>query len=87
MKKIIVFLLVLLTTTLYSQSNIEVDLSAEVGFTGVLKHVIQSGSSSNKGDLFNYKLRETRISYYRFPDFKQIFLFSRGITWYSCTNL
>ncbi|MBI9097926.1 MAG: hypothetical protein JEY91_05590 [Spirochaetaceae bacterium] len=71
MKKNIILsiLAISFVTAIYSQSNIQVDISAEAGFTGILTHVIQSGSSTDKGDTFNYVKQgnqDTLIPFTRF---------------------
>lgn len=54
-KKFLAALVVLFTAAaLYSQAKVSLDVSEEIGFAAILKHVIQSGSSTDKGDLFDY---------------------------------
>lgn len=38
----------------YAGDKVDLDFSAEAGFTGIIKHVIQSGTATDKGDIFNY---------------------------------
>jgi len=70
MKKILLIITnLLLITTLYAQADISLNISTELGFTGVIKHVIQSGTSTVKGDIFNYKTQgnqDTLFPYNRF---------------------
>ena len=39
------------------KTSLSLDISAEYGFTNVLKHEIQRGVTGDKGDIFNYKTR------------------------------
>ncbi len=71
MKKIIIVVAIMLgfSSLVISQNNIELDLSAEFGFTGIIKHVIQSGTTSDKGDVFDYVSQgnqDTLIPFSRF---------------------
>lgn len=55
MKEITVFLFIaMFSSSLFGESPINLNLSAELGFAGIIKHEIQSGSSTDKGDIFNY---------------------------------
>ncbi|MDA3851876.1 MAG: hypothetical protein PF447_11465 [Spirochaetaceae bacterium] len=49
-----IFILCILVTGLYAQADLSLDFSAEFGFTSINRHVIQSGTTSDKGDVFNY---------------------------------
>lgn len=71
MKKGILFLFVLLNMSFmtFALENIHLDISAEAGFTGILKHEIQSGTSSDKGDVFDYVSQgnqDTLVTFSRF---------------------
>ena len=57
MKKIhTVFLLLFTTGVLFSESLLlEIDVDMEMGFLGIIKHEIQSGTTDDKGDVFDYK--------------------------------
>lgn len=57
------------STLVFSQNNIQLDITAEFGFTGIIKHEIQSGTSSDKGDVFDYVSRgnqDTLLPFSRF---------------------
>lgn len=79
MKKFIcILILFYVSTALYSQSKIEMDLSAEAGFAGIIKHVIQSGTSSSKGDVFDYKTQGNQDTLFFFSRFQvDLSLFER----------
>lgn len=44
----------ILPALLYTQSLLNLDIRAEAGFAGIIKHEIQSGSAGDKGDVFDY---------------------------------
>ena len=56
MKKSVLILVLALSATgfLTAESNIALNLSAELGFTGIIDHRIQSGTVADKGDIFDY---------------------------------
>jgi hypothetical protein len=55
MKKILLIMTSLFAiSSLYSQASLSADITGEFGFTGIISHLIQSGTSSDKGDVFNY---------------------------------
>lgn len=55
MRKIILVLIALHSAVLlYSQDMLSMDLTGEAGFTAIVKHEIQTGTNSDKGDVFNY---------------------------------
>jgi len=61
--------LIFLSTALYSQSNFNLDLSLEAGFTNIYSHRIQNGTASDKGDVFNYLTQgnqDTLFPFYRY---------------------
>ena len=50
-----IVLFIWLTAAVFADDTIQVKASAEFGFISILKHEIQSGSSSDKGDVFDYR--------------------------------
>lgn len=71
MKKILsIFIaLFMLSTAAYSQSDFNLDLSFEAGFVNIYRHVIQAGTTSDKGDVFNYLTQgnqDTLFPFYRY---------------------
>ncbi|MDC7240742.1 MAG: hypothetical protein PQJ50_10315 [Spirochaetales bacterium] len=53
--RITILLLILLPVFSAAGSPFSLDLDVEFGFTGIIKHEIQSGTTGDKGDIFNYK--------------------------------
>lgn len=52
-----------------AESDIEMKISVEFGFTSILKHEIQSGTTTDKGDLFDYRTQgnqDTLLPFSRF---------------------
>ncbi|MEJ2663559.1 MAG: hypothetical protein P8107_05865 [Spirochaetia bacterium] len=70
MKRIsFILLMTVLSLPVMAEKPLSADLSAEIGFLGIIKHEIQAGPSSNKGDVFNYLTQgnqDTLFPYYRF---------------------
>jgi hypothetical protein len=54
-KKFSIIILLFTLFFLNAQEKLTMEFSAEAGFTGIISHVIQTGTVNNKGDLFNYK--------------------------------
>lgn len=50
----LVTLIIGFSTLVFSKEKIQLDISAELGFTGIIKHEIQSGTATDKGDVFDY---------------------------------
>lgn len=54
-KSVLILLLALLAAGFAAAgSNVALKLSAELGFTGIIDHRIQSGTVADKGDIFDY---------------------------------
>ena len=64
-----IVLLLLLSSAVFSQENIEIHTSGEFGFINITSHKIQSGSSSDKGDVFDYRTQgnqDVLFPFYRY---------------------
>ena len=58
MNKILLLpLLVIFLSPLAGEEKISLDLTLETGFLAVASHEIQSGTDSDRGDVFNYKIQ------------------------------
>lgn len=80
MKKLLILLALIIgfSTMVFSTDKINLDISAELGFTGIIKHVIQSGTSTDKGDVFDYVTQGNQDTLVPFSRFQaDISLFKR----------
>lgn len=70
MKKIYLFIALLVTaTTIFAENPLSFEFTTEAGFTAIVKHDIQSGSNTDKGDVFNYLTQgnqDTLFPFYRY---------------------
>lgn len=77
-KGLLISATILFITSLYAQADISADITAEFGFTGIIKHVIQSGTTADKGDIFNYKTQGNQDTLFPFSRFQaDLSLFNR----------
>jgi hypothetical protein len=53
-----------------AEGPLSADLSSEIGFLGVIKHEIQAGPSSDKGDVFNYLTQGNQDTLFPFLRFQ-----------------